>query len=228
MEQPTLTKEQIERAIAREGVYHPVISVMDSHADEISRFNQTYRAIENTQERERWGRSNLGFLADAIEKAGDFSMEPLDIVAIWSKTDEVGLRNGYALAGMVSTAYCIQGVPTPGWTGLPRYYSENGDLPEGVMGDKTGLLYVNGRLSEINRSLDELDFYVYGTREEPMQLTAELAKKEMDGDQEAATRLDQFIAYHKEHGNPILGRIHENFPNGLISLRLSLNEALGK
>ena len=85
MEQPTLTREQIERAARREGVQHPVISVLDGYAPRLAQFNEGY---SRAQDRQSFTRANLGFLADAVEEAGDFSFGPLNIVAIWSKTLE--------------------------------------------------------------------------------------------------------------------------------------------
>lgn len=215
MEQPTLTREQIERAARREGVYHPVISVLESYAPRLAQFNDGY---SRAQDRQTFTRTNFGFLADVVEGVGDFSLGPLDIVAIWSKALEI-IQPRYTFVGIVSSAYGISGVPTSGWKGLPRYWVERSELPNGVLRDKSGLLYVRSRFEEIGRSLSELNLYLYGTRESATRRAFELAQRIQAGDKEAAEEWEQIKAFdaerEKESTTPLLGEIRENFPNGL-------------
>lgn len=235
MVQLVLTKEQVERAVRREGVQHPVITVLEHYEPQIAQL-KGYSAIKTNQGQQDYIDRNYGFLADAIEEAGDFSLGPLDLVAIWSKAMQVWPDNRYprySLAGMVSSSYGISGVPNPDdWRRFPRYWLEQSKLPKSVLQNQSGLSYVKRRLGEISRSIDEFDFYLYGTRESPMETAAKLAKKARDGDKEAKIELDRLIAQEREvekqPTTPLLNEIGENFGNGMITIRLDIEDAIQK
>lgn len=170
MAQPPLTRAEVERAANREGVQHPVISVLEYHSPRLSELSEPYRRIADTQEAQRYSDGNLGFLADAIEEAGDFSLNPLDLVAIWSKAMDLPLGGyfRYDLAGMISAAYGIRGIQTSGWDGFPRYFSERGRLPKSVAKDRSGLLYVHERLETIGNNLMS-SIFIFPVEEENPQ-----------------------------------------------------------
>src|SRR3989344_8374689 len=129
MIQSTLTREQVECASRREGVSHPVISVIEYNEPRIAQLHQAYQSIESNQEQQRYVRNNYGFLGDAFEEAGEFFLGPLDIVAICSKAVDVWPDNiypRYGLARMIAPAYAIQGKPEH--RGLARYFLETHEL----------------------------------------------------------------------------------------------------
>jgi hypothetical protein len=228
-QRPELTGEQVSRAERRDGITHPVLSVIEQHLPTINHLTEGYSQITNNQEQQRYIREHYGFLADAFVEAGPYTMEPTDIVAIWSRATEVfSGYHRYALAQMISSAYAIQGLDNPEWRRYPRHYLETSELPEEVTEDRDGMLHAQSRLDEIDRSLKDIDFYVYGTHESAMSLAFNLSKKEAAGDQEAKRQLEELIAHQESRTTPVLGQIHENFGNGLYPLYFPLMNALKK
>lgn len=228
MEQSALTKDQVERAERREGIYHPVITLLESYTPRFLQLNQEYSRLTGNQEQHDYIQKNYGFLADALEATEDFTLKPLELIAIWSKACEVlGLYQRYRLAGMLSSAYGIKGIKKPNWKGFPRYTLENFDLPKKVLNDREGLIYVKSRFREITASLDEICFYAFGIGWASNKL-GELFKREIDGDKKATEELDALIQYEKEHNTLLLGNIYENFGNGMTTIFFKINDALEK
>lgn len=228
-ERPILTPEQYARAERRDDISHPVITVLDHHLPTLIRINQGYSAITGNQEQFAYISQNYGFLADALTEAGAYTLEPEDLIAIWSRAREIFPQSRYqryALAGMVSSVYAIQGVENPEWRRFPRHYLETSELPEGVTRDRNGLVHVSSRLDDVGDSLDELNRYVFGTKESGMEIAANLAKKLRDGDPDADRQLQELIALEKTRQTPLLGDIHENFGNGYVPLRFPIEDAL--
>src|SRR3989338_9739207 len=219
VERPLLTKDQVAQAESRIGFTHPVLTVIEYNLPDIVQLAKGYSQIIDNQEQQRYIRRQYGFLADAIVEVGSYTMEPTDIIAIWSRAREVfSGYHRYALAGMVASAYAIQGLDNPDWKRFPRHYLETSELPTEVLGDREGLENVMRRLDEIGESLDELNVYVYGTKESGMEMGAKLGARMRDGDTEAEAELEKLIAMEKERKTPILGEIHENFGNGFTPL----------
>lgn len=218
-----LTREQIAQAEKRGSFSHPVIEVIQKQLPQIKPLIEEYSKIEDTQEQQRFIRQNYGFLADALVATEPFTLQSLDIVAIWSRVMEIfsGYQR-YALAGMISGVYAIQGLEDSAWKKFPRHCLETGEIPPELREDKSSLAYLKQRLDHIGESLEELDFYVYGTREAPMKPVVALARRIDQGDKEAQKELDGLISYQKSHSAPVLAAIHENFSNGLIPLYFSL------
>lgn len=229
MEQPYLTKEHIQRAGKREGISHPVISVLEYHEPRILQIREEYSSISDNQEQQKHIRRNFGFLADAVEDLGHFPMGPLDIVAVWSKAHELmGNYQRYELVGIISAAYGIRAsdtaeYPSPEWRGFPRQYIQERRLPERAVENRNGILHLKTRLSDIDVSLDKLDFYVYGTNESFSDLCHKAFR---ENDEEAMKRFEEMCAHEKEYSTPVLGEIHENFGNGLLPLKYEINKAL--
>lgn len=231
VERPILTPEQYARAERREGVQHPVIAVIDQHLPMIAELEQGYSAITVNQDRFTYIKQNYGFLADALTAAGPYTLNPEDLIAIWSRAREVFSQSRYqryALAGMVSSTYAIQGLKNPEWKKFPRHYLETSELPEGVVRDRNGLMHVSRRLVDIGDSLDELDWYVFGTKESGMTLAVNLARRSRDGDADADRQLEELIALEKARQTPLLRDIHEQFGNGYVPLRFLIAPALGR
>ena len=140
-ERSVLTQEQVAQAEKRIGITHPVISTLRAQRPRILELNEERFKLSNAQEDNAFVANNFGFLADAIEAVGDFSLEPLDIVAIWGEADEMRIH-GYALVMMVSSTYAIQGLENPVWKGLPRHLLETGTLPEEGRSNQSDLLHI--------------------------------------------------------------------------------------
>jgi len=229
LERSPITQVQVARAESRVGLNHPVIAVLDAHGPQITRLNEGWKLFPDANsDQQRYIYSHMDFIANAIEDAGEFSLEPLDLVAVWSKAMEVfdSRYETYALARIVAVSYAIQGVENPAWKRSPRHFIKNADLPGEALADRVGLQHVKSRLQEIENSRDELIFYVHGTRESAMQLGFQLAKRVKEGDAEAEIQLSELRAYQAEHVTPVLSEIAENFSNSMPVINNSIQAAL--
>lgn len=226
-ERPLLTRDQVAWAESRVGLTHPVLTVIENHLPATVPLTEGYSQITDTQEQQRYIREHYGFLADAIVEAGPYTLEPIDLIVIWSRAREVfSGYHRYALAGMVSSAFAVQGAESPEWKKFPRHYLETSNLPKGVVRDRGGLVYVSSKLNHIRESLGEISFYINGTREPNRSHIFELAKRSSNGDKEAEQELEILIAYSKAHTTPTLAEIHENFGNGFTPLYFPIQRAL--
>ncbi len=227
VEGSNLTKEQVSQAEARIGVTHPLVLVLRSQAPRIAQLNSDLSGIAERTDKDVFIKGHFGFLADAIEDADDFSLEPLNLVSIWGEAQDQGLLATipYKLAATVSIAYAIREVPTPGWKGFTKHYFEEGDIPNHLLGDRAGLTHVRNRLLEVRDNRQQLDLYTHGTLEGNM-LVADLAMKSRDGDQDAQKQLNELLEYHREHSTPLLNELKENF-QGLSFVSARIQMALG-
>lgn len=159
MERFVLTPESVAIAESEQGISHPVIAVLDSLSPQIVQFNAECSKLSYEDE-QRYVSKHGGFLADAIEDLDNFPLEPLDIIAVCSKESATLTERSYAFPLILSLAYAIQGVPNPtDWKRSPRYFLENGRLPQPTLGNRAGLLHVQERLGELSANLREIRLY---------------------------------------------------------------------
>lgn len=224
---PTLTKEQVLLAERRESTYHSVIDVLEYRTPQIAVFNRGYNKLTDNQEQQRFVKDNFGFLADDIGALDDFTLSPLELIAIWSKAHE--MMSYYprktGLGMILPTAYATKGAQNPGWKEFSKYMLESYELPEDVQQDKEGLLYVQDRIQQVRDSLNEISFYMNGVRD-GMQKSIDLAMKSRDGDKEADEELNKLIAYSEEHQTEVLLALTENLSNGVTLTSMKLNDFL--
>lgn len=226
MKGPEFTRDDILRAESRVGFAHPVLTVLNREASRISVVTQAATAIPDNQDASQYVRENSGFLVDAIEDAAPFTLNPLDLVAIWSRNGEFR-RHRYLMATALSISYAIQRVPTPEiWKRLPRRYIEDG-LPFEVTKDRDGLTHVKARLEEISTSLDVLELVTYGTSESTIELGSKLAKRMRDGDPKAEQEYRDLQALINECKIPLLDDLTEAFGNSMMPVKLDIEDALG-
>lgn len=160
-EEPLFTGEDIARAERREGFSHRVIDVIDANSSKITQLIRETLGITDYEALQGSIRSSYGFLADDFGEAGSYSLEPLELVAIWSRVSEIFplspkfpmVYYRYPLAQIISSAHIIQGAENPGWKKLPRLYLEAGSLPAEVMEDSAGLTYVRNRVVALKNNI---------------------------------------------------------------------------
>ena len=225
MRGPEFTRDDVLRAESRVGVIHPVLTVLDREAPRISAVTQAAIALLDNQDASQYVRKNSSFLVDAIEDAAPFTLSPLELVAIWSRNSEFR-RHRYLMAIALSISYAIQEVPTPEiWKRLPRRYIEDG-LPSEVTTDRDGLIHVKARLEEINANLDVLEYVTYGTSEPIIELVSKVAKRMRDGDPKAEQEYRSLQALISERKIPLLNDLSEAFGNGMMPVKLDIEDAL--
>lgn len=220
-----LTREQIEAA--KKDITHPVVQVFLGMQDEIKEFNLTYRKIQGNVEAQRYISSNIEPFARRLNQLEEFTLEPLDLVSIWSRIsqDFEGAYMGYTLAAVIPTTYGINGIDSKKWKEIVPFVAKNRKFPKEFLIDEPNQIKFWTRLKNVGKSLDELDYYSYGTREDCMDLANKAYKQ---GDNEAEKKFEEIIAWQKEHKDEVLGKIHENFGNGFSILFLNMPDNLRK
>lgn len=212
-----LTREQIESA--KQDVSHPVVQLLLNEQDWIARFRSLWAEAES--DKQKFIHQEIGNgLALRLNELDDFSMAPLDIVSIWAQVckDFPSVYMRYDLSSTISATYATRGIASPDWKGVVQSIARENELPETLLRDRKNQLYFWRRIREIGTNLDELSFYSYGTREN----FADLSKKAYkEGDKEAEKRFEKLSAWYDEHKDTILSQIHENFGNGLSTLKHS-------
>ncbi|OGD82793.1 hypothetical protein A3A54_02050 [Candidatus Curtissbacteria bacterium RIFCSPLOWO2_01_FULL_39_62] len=223
MERQPLTKDQVVAAERREEMAHPVISLLETHAYTLVGFREELKEIKDTQRAQSYIADTHGFLADSLEQLDSFTLQPLELVAIWSKAMEVmDYYQRHAFGEILAVAYAVQSFEEPKWQGLTRYLLETHQFPDDISADRNGLGQMVSKFDEISESMGELDFYVNGVEGSGVSLAAELAKKSGEGDADAGRKLEELIKHHKEHTTPTLAEIHENLSNGMVSVRMRI------
>ncbi len=148
-----------------------------------------------------------------------FTLKPLEIVSIWSRVTEIlpSTYASYSLSTAIACAYGAMPIKSEDWKHLFRNMYEGGAcyeyLEDIATKDKINAIVFRQRLGDISTSYDELDYYSYGTREEMCDL-AEKAYRH--GDKEAEERFDRMVQWQKAHKDEVLGKIHENWGNGIF------------
>ncbi len=226
VEKSRFTKEQICLAERREGYYdHPVLGVIETCLPFITSLNERYQQLTDNQERLQYADRNYRFLADALVAARPFTLEPLEMVAVWSRAREVFPTHRYRVAGMISNAFAVQAVDSPEWRKFPRYILETGELPKEITTDEVGIRHTLGRLDEITDHLRELSIYSIGTTGTGLN---EVIRRMVAGDETVQKELDELARHQKEHKTLLLGELDEEWGNGIFGTRLCLMIALEK
>jgi hypothetical protein len=162
-ERKALTIDQVAAA-ERGEITHPIISVLEQHLPALLRCSESYPDGTVNSERElEHIKPYYGPLADAFVDASPYTLGAVDVIAIWATLDRLAFDTnlGYArylLAGMISSAYAIQGLDNPAWKKFPRHYVETGHLPDELQTDKEGLTHVLGKLREIT-AINDINTY---------------------------------------------------------------------
>lgn len=219
-----MSKEQVATAERREGITHPVISLLEKHETTLVGLREELKGIKDSQEAQSYIAQTHGFLADSLEQLDALTLQPLELVAIWSRAMEfMDYYQRHAFGYALAIAYAIQGFEEPKWQGLTRHLSETHKFSDNIAVDREGLEQMVVKFDEISESMEELDFYVNGVEGSGVALAAELAKKSAEGDAEAGRKLDELIKHHKEYTTPTLAEIHENLGNGMVPVRMRIS-----
>lgn len=216
MQEPMLTKEQIEAA--KLDVSHPVVQALISMRDYTENFKKGYLQVkDDNKSAHEFIKQNISPLVEKINGLDNFSLNPSDIISIWSQVNKSfsGLYIKYDLANIIPARYGVIGINSLMWGDFIINESKSKgrvtELPEYLMSDKENMHYFYKRLGDVSKSLDEIDLYRNGTKESVTNLAKKAFK---DGDEEAEKRYNDYAIWNKEHDNTFLSEIHENFGNG--------------
>lgn len=204
-----LTTESIENAINSNGITHPVIKLIDSHASQMSQFLEGYHADMSNAERQTYVKQNYGFFADAVVELKDFSLEPLEIIAIWSKVEELEMPK-YVTAMVLASAYAQAKFTNESWKDTTRYMLENGTVPESVSHLKQDIEIYKERVKQVHDNINLID--QYRLQFYPAQNMETLSKVlQLEDKNKSSPNLEVPCG-------DFLGRLRENWANGLAMI----------
>jgi hypothetical protein len=216
------TEEQMKNAEARIGFTHPVLSVIEEQLPAIGRFQEAYTQISDSTKQDRYAHAHLGFLADALVKKGPFSMTATDIVAIWSRIREVFsfFHSTSRLSEIVAYAYAVGELDDPKWKQFPRRFFQTSKFPQEVLSDTEGIANVKRKFREIQKSLDDIDLYAFGTTN-PMVEGMIIYAKAQNGDAAAQAQYEELIARMGRRQTRVIDDIRDAFGNGFCFMVLN-------
>jgi hypothetical protein len=191
MERADLSRNRIVDIASGIAPYdHPLIDFLTSHRQIL---NYTTVACSKMEDRSAIRRNIVresGVLADDIEGIGGFSLEPLDLVAVWREASQYQFHR-YELARMILTAHATQSLGD-NWKGITKHYLETRRLAKKIVSDKPGQNTALRILREVRGSLDLLDATIYGSfgNEKVKRLSKSASKGDDTADQELTRLLD--------------------------------------
>lgn len=223
-----LSKEQVDRAERREGINHKIIEVLESNRNKLVEIDKGLEGVKVTGDARVFIGERLGFLAEEFEKVAPFTLELLEIVAIWSELTEIvsheSLRDDVAF--LLQLSYAIQGLDDPQWKDLPRYFLETSELPPNVLNCGGGLSHVREKAAKLEQVVEGLNKYMWGSGEHITELMfdAALAGTNPDAAREAKHRYEEARAHGDIYATPLLLKIIKEFCNPKMALFFDLSE----
>src|SRR5579872_4393844 len=147
-ERPLLTPDLYARAESRADFQHPVLDVIERNLTRLTELNASYPTEGTNDEGAAYTREGYTFMVDELVSAGPYNLGPEDLVAIWSRVVELEVLDyqRYALAGLITSVYAIQGLDPEIWKSFAYPYGKIADLPDAITKDKEGLTHVEARL----------------------------------------------------------------------------------
>ena len=213
-----LSDEEVRKAVEREGVHHPLIELLEAQAPELRAFLENYSLVEGNAEQQHYICQNFGFLADGVERTGHFSVDPLDIISLWSTVDELKfpMYPRYATTRIVGHAYAS--LPLPTRAGSTKWGLENEwKFRDGFFRSREDVQVYQARLKQLNDNLKEISFYRFGGRG--------VTSKSLFDRMNSPKGEESFRPALELSSTPFmkkLGEINENFNNGLSPLSVWL------
>lgn len=224
-----LSKDKVDRAERREGINHKIIDVLEASRDKLIEIDKGLDGVSATGDARAFIGKRLGFLAEEFGKVAPFTLELLEIVAIWSKLTEIvsheSLRDDVAF--LLELSYAVQGLDDPLWKDLPKYFLETSELPANVINRASELSYVRERAGELEQKLMRgLYKYMWGSDKHIMELGFDIIRPGAGPKnvEEAKRRYEEACARAVEHKTPLLLKVIKEFCISRMVLFYDLSE----
>lgn len=221
----SLTEENLAIALRGE-VYHPISAVILKNTVELETAAEEYPRGCSNDVIQPFLVENYGHLVDSIVDVGPFTLHPDELISVWAGADKLFTRppQEYLLARTVAVAYAVQAEDEEKWLGLPRHFLHNPGPPSTKIYDANGLTRVLNKMRDVSASLGEMNRFFYGFTESPTGRASDLTKRVREGDESARLELEKLLAIP----NPpdIVGKLKENFGNGMGSASICIQESL--
>ena len=151
-----LTFKDVEDAVKLLGIKHSVLSLLENLEPQFLEYINNKPSLNcNSNEHQNYLKKNLGFFSKKIEKIEDYNLKPIELLAIYSKISNIGLRN-YDFSNMFVTIgikFASEGLKNPLWRNASSTVFESDVLPKGLKED--------GEILQFKSRVDELGKMVY-------------------------------------------------------------------
>lgn len=221
-----LDQEMVEQASRREGISHPIITLLEEHQSRIAELNAGAPPRPDPNY-DGYIKKHYGFLVDAMVEAGEFTLYPQETIAIWSKAVEVLSKSQphrHIFATALVGAFAIQGMSEPERKQLPRHFVETGQLPDVIAQNRPSLEHLQKRLGQLSESLGAVIGYVFGV--DDIQVVTKLVMEAGCRNQKAIADLEILADYHQAHNNTVLALVSENIGAGLEAWNTAISRKL--
>ena len=220
-----LTPENVGAAIASSkamgGFYypHPVVGPVLSGSNEFKRLKSGLDVLHNPTKIKRFIDTNLGFMADKMHRVSDFTLEPLEIVSIWSCIEDAPQAARSPFSRLLIASYAVQGMGliegmetevAPSWQPVPEFYMRDGEIPKFSQREDRALEHIKMRTENILDSLRDLTVYVYGT-DIPDDMRERLTYGVTHQEEGAVAGLEVFTTREKERLVPTVAGVLREF-----------------
>lgn len=173
-----LTPENIADAsrLGEENPYfsHPVLQVLREEGSRMERAFRLYTGPKNLYRAENSIKINYVEIAVPMGKTKDFSLDPLELIAVWAHVEQ---HHAYypifaplLVLSYVGKGYHPKNNPLDSTWGqaLPLRYLQSGCLPSYATEEPEGLLHIRKRLIDIEKSLTGIGSYTEGQGSTPL------------------------------------------------------------
>ncbi len=218
------TDDEVSQALRVEGYQnHPIVAVMGRYEPQIRDFSLAYHSLA-PQDGHEFARNNLGFFVDAVLEAGEFTLNPLEIIAIWSKVRDMELPK-YDTARYLSLGYAAIPLDTAIWGGVQRFYLQNDSFPKSVTGRQDDLGIISQRLEQVSESVEKILEYANGFEGGMSAFVAAIKS----GDTKTANEMLRIQEERLKKPEMVFFQsISENFSVGVMPVKLYVDELLQK
>ena len=216
-------------------VKHPIIDVLNTYAERIEKVNAEHTKCEfNDEDSFKFLVDGYGFLADAVEGIGDFSLSSKELLAIWAKVMQFspGSRadsadERYRFATIVATAYSLNRVDRSIWQGTTRSILQTGKFPQDAVSDHAGLTTIAANIKVLDNTLETLRQSSEVGRNILTTKEIEEEKRLMNGDNmPKLIRFSRRLRNRRENTHLVLVEVRENFSYGLLPIRNAVRHPL--
>ena len=214
-----ITKEAIESAKLnrKHEVIETLSSMRETHWTNLA--NELSANVDN-QIQQRLCKDSVVPVYRKLE-GSRFTLQPLEIVSIWSYVSGSPFPAShylkYKLSAALSWNYVLRNVESGEWRDLFCTGSIT-KMEQLSQRDSHSSNIVLKKAAEISQSLDELSYYHNGTRESAIELTVKACR----GDKSAEVCLQEVDIWRKEHEDSLLSMISENWIHGLMYVTMNL------
>jgi len=156
-----LTLKSVEEAVKIQSFKHSILLLLEKLEPKFQEYIYNKPLLGcSSNEHQNYLRENLGFFSKEVEKIEDYNLDSTELLAIYSKMFNIGLRN-YDCSSMFVTIgikFASKGLKNPLWSNAPSTVFESYILPEKLEEDRE-ILQFKSRVDELGKMVKYISTY---------------------------------------------------------------------